>query len=48
MIRRKRFYEDLEEVCDIIPRHDMVIIMGVFNAKIGNKEYLQPVQARVN
>jgi len=38
-----RFYETLEEVCNRIPRHDMVIIMGDFNVKLGNKEYLQPV-----
>jgi len=38
-----RFYENLEKICNRIPRHDMVIIMGDFNAKLGNKEYLQPV-----
>jgi exonuclease III len=40
---KKRFYENLEETCNRIPRHDMVIIVGDFNAKLGNKEYLQPV-----
>jgi len=40
---KKRFYEHLEEICNRIPRHDMVTIMGDFNAKLGNKEYLQPV-----
>jgi endonuclease/exonuclease/phosphatase family metal-dependent hydrolase len=39
---KERFYENLE-VCNRIPRHDMVIIMGNFNAKTGHKEYLQPV-----
>jgi endonuclease/exonuclease/phosphatase family metal-dependent hydrolase len=40
---KERFYENLEEICNRIPRHDMVIIMGDFNTKLGNKEYLQPV-----
>jgi endonuclease/exonuclease/phosphatase family metal-dependent hydrolase len=35
--------ENLEEICNRIPIHDMVIIMGDFNAKIDNKDYLQPV-----
>jgi endonuclease/exonuclease/phosphatase family metal-dependent hydrolase len=39
---KERFYENLE-VRNRIPRHYMVIIMGDFNAKIGNKEHLQPV-----
>jgi hypothetical protein len=38
MIRRKNFYEDLEEVCNRIPRLDMVIIMGGFNARQTNKK----------
>ena len=37
---KERFYENLEEVCNRIPRHDMVIIMGDLKAKIGIKEYL--------
>jgi exonuclease III len=40
---KERFYGNLEETCNRIPRHDMVIIMGDFNAKVGNKEYQQPV-----
>jgi len=40
---KERFYENLEEICNRIPRHDTVIIMSDFNAKPGNKEYLQPV-----
>jgi hypothetical protein len=39
---KERFYENLE-LLNRIPRHDMVIIMGDFDAKIGNKEHLQPV-----
>jgi exonuclease III len=40
---KERFYENLEEVCNGIPRHKMLIIMGDFSAKICNKEYLQLV-----
>jgi exonuclease III len=40
---KERFYENLVETCNRISRHDMVIIMGDFNAKQGKKEYLQPV-----
>jgi exonuclease III len=40
---KERFYENLEETCNRIPRHDLVIIMGDFNAKLGKKEHLQPV-----
>jgi exonuclease III len=34
---KERFYENLEGTCNRIPRHDMVIIMGDFNAKLGKK-----------
>jgi endonuclease/exonuclease/phosphatase family metal-dependent hydrolase len=40
---KESFYEDLEEVYNRIPRYDMVIIMGDFNAKIGKQEYQQQV-----
>jgi exonuclease III len=44
---RERFYENLEEICNRIARPDMmIIIMGDFNAKLGNREYLQPVAGR--
>ena len=40
---KENFYENLEEVCNRIPRYDMVIIMGDFNAQIGKQEYQQQV-----
>ena len=43
--KKERFYENVEELCNRIPRHDtvIIIIVGDFNEKLGNKEYLQPV-----
>ena len=35
---KETFYENLEEVCNRITGHDMVIIMGDFNAQIGKQE----------
>jgi len=35
------FYGRLEETCNKTPKHDTVIIMGDFNAKLGNNEYPQ-------
>lgn len=32
------FYTELERVCDRIPRHDMKVVLGDFNAKIGKEE----------
>ena len=34
----ERFYNKLSDVCDKTPRNDVLILFGVFNAKIG-KEY---------
>ena len=40
----ENFYKSLEEVCNRIPRHHMVvIIMGDFNAQIGKQEHHQQV-----
>jgi exonuclease III len=40
---KETFYENRKEIFNRIPRHDMVVIMGYFNIKLGKKEYLQPV-----
>jgi hypothetical protein len=38
---KKHFYEDLKSVVDNVPKSDIVIILGVLNAKLG-KEQVQP------
>lgn len=40
------FYEKLEEICGDIPRNDMLIIAGDFNAKIGKEEYNEKVSGK--
>jgi len=40
---KESFYENLEDVYNRIPRYDMVIIMGDFNAKIGKQDYQRQV-----
>jgi len=33
----ERFYNKLSDVCDKSPRNDALILLGDFNAKIGNE-----------
>ena len=40
---KESFYENLEDVYNRIPRYDMVIIIGEFNAKIDTQDYQQQV-----
>jgi len=40
---KESFYENLEDVYNRIPKYDMVIILGDFNAKIGKQDYQQQV-----
>lgn len=37
------FYNKLEKVIDKLPRYDMKIILGDFNAKVGKESYYQPI-----
>jgi uncharacterized protein YggU (UPF0235/DUF167 family) len=34
----KKFYEDLQRIHNKIPKHDIVIIMGHLNGKIGKED----------
>lgn len=40
------FYETLGETCEKIPKHDTLIVLGDFNAKIGKEYYLRNVAGR--
>lgn len=40
------FYEDLERAADRIPRHDMKVILGDFNAKIGKEDQYRMVAGK--
>ena len=33
-----RFYEDLQELLELIPKKDVFFIVGDWNAKVGSKE----------
>ena len=33
-----KFYETLQSVCDELPKHDAVITLGDFNAKLGKEQ----------
>lgn len=34
---KDKFYEDLQELMDKTPRHDLIMVLGDFNAKVGNR-----------
>jgi exonuclease III len=43
---KENFYEDLQIVHNKIPKHDIVIILGDLNVKIGKKEVYQNVAGK--
>ena len=43
---KEKFYEDLQKIPNKIPKHDIVIIMGDLNAKIGKEEVYQQVAGK--
>ena len=34
----ERFYEDLQELLEVIPKEDVLFIIGDWNAKVGSQE----------
>jgi len=43
---KEKFYEDLQIVHNKIPKHDLVIILGDLNAKIGKEDIYQDVAGK--
>jgi len=43
---KEKFYEDLQKIHNKIPKHDIVIIMGDLNAKIGKEKLYQQVAGK--
>lgn len=40
---KRSFYDEIDHLWGSCPKHDVKIIMGDFNAKIGRKEEFRPV-----
>jgi len=40
------FYETLQVVCDEIPKHDAIITLGDFNAKLGKEQLYKDIIGR--
>jgi len=40
------FYETLQSVCDEIPKHDAIIKLGDFNAKLGKEQLYKDIIRR--
>lgn len=40
---KEKFYEDIEKIYNDIPRYDVKMVMGDFNAKLGKEEMYKPV-----
>ena len=37
----ERFYEDLQDLLELIPQNDFLFIIGDLNAKVGSKQHLE-------
>ena len=33
---KELYYEQLQQICQRVPKHDLLVVMGDFNTKIGN------------
>jgi endonuclease/exonuclease/phosphatase family metal-dependent hydrolase len=43
---KEEFYDLLSKTCDQIPKCDMLIILGDFNAQIGRENYIAQVAGK--
>jgi hypothetical protein len=42
LIKKRKFYEELEQVFDNFPKYNMNILSVDFNAKVGREDILKP------
>jgi hypothetical protein len=42
----EEFYKTLQSVCDEIPKHDAIITLGHFNAKLGKEQIYRDIIGR--
>ena len=38
MLKKLKFYEDLQDLLKLTPKKDLLFIIGNWNAKVGNQE----------
>ena len=37
----EQFYGDIQDLLELTPKEDVLFIIGIWNAKVGNKRYLE-------
>jgi len=45
---KEKFYEDLQTIHNRIPKHDIVIILGDMNSKIGEEDVYETLQVNIH
>jgi hypothetical protein len=40
---KESFYEKLDRISDKLPKYEMKILLGEFNAKVGKEDILKPI-----